>query len=205
VFGQCCSCPPSFLECGGLTPLSLCVSFAFCTIAVEERRERKAQPKRRQATALQRAERDTTETGEHGVFGQTWLKTSSVLFGVRWLDAAFALRQLCILHDSCGGAERKKGTAKAASSHRTPKKHATPDLFPASARRLTAAGGTPPCTPRRSVLQTGRSRLGYASSLPARSAALREAQGNRRMSSLNLAASTNRKPEKPPRMPGGHL
>jgi hypothetical protein len=52
--------PPSrsfepFLECGGLTPLSFCVSFAFCTIVV-------------------------------------------------------------------GGAERKKGTAKAASSHRTPKK-----------------------------------------------------------------------------------
>jgi hypothetical protein len=43
------------LECGGLTPLSFCVSFAFCAIAV-------------------------------------------------------------------GGAERKKGTAKAASSHRTPKK-----------------------------------------------------------------------------------
>jgi hypothetical protein len=45
----------------------------------------------------------------------------SLRFGVRWLDAAFVLRQLCFLHDSrC--TERKKGTAKAASSHCTPKK-----------------------------------------------------------------------------------
>jgi DUF1680 family protein len=42
------------LECGGLTPLSFFVRFALCAMVLEERRERKAQPKRRQATALQR-------------------------------------------------------------------------------------------------------------------------------------------------------